>query len=168
LHGQAFAVHDGVDLGAGPPARPPHLLGSVAGDAGSVLVHTDDRRVDHLHGRIMGCGQGGHDLIPDACLAPANEAIVAGGVGSVAPRQIAPRCSGPQHLEDTIEGAPVIHTRDTARPVGEHRLDDAPFAIGEFVSLAGTMPHDLRQSDCRMSASGREADMCEPQDEFAF
>jgi hypothetical protein len=33
---------------------------------------------------------------------------------------------------------------------------------------AGTMPHDLRQSDCRMSASGREADMCEPQDEFAF
>jgi hypothetical protein len=134
LHGQAFAVHDGVDLGAEPPARPPHLLGSVAGDAGSVLVHTDDRRVDHLHGRIMGCGQGGHDLIPDACLAPANEAIVAGGVGSVAPRQIAPRCSGPQHLEDTIEGAPVIHTRDTARPVGEHRLDDAPFAIGEFVS----------------------------------
>ena len=39
LHWQAFAVHDRVDLGAEPTARPPHLLGTVAGDAGSVLEH---------------------------------------------------------------------------------------------------------------------------------
>ena len=42
------------------------------------------------NGRIMGCGQGGHDLTPDACLPSANEGIVAGGVRSVAVRQIAP------------------------------------------------------------------------------
>ena len=37
-HRQAFAVHDSVDLGAEPTARPPHLLGPVAGDAGCVLL----------------------------------------------------------------------------------------------------------------------------------
>ena len=39
-----------------------------------------------------------------------------------------------QHPEDAIESTAVIHSRDTARLVGEHWFDHAPFALGEFVS----------------------------------
>ena len=53
---QSLAVHYGVDFGGEPTARPTHLLGSVAGDAGSVLVHTHDGGVDHLRRRVLCCG----------------------------------------------------------------------------------------------------------------
>jgi hypothetical protein len=39
-----------------------------------------------------------------------------------------------QHPEDAIEATPVVHTRQAARLVGEHRLDDVPFAFGKLVS----------------------------------
>jgi hypothetical protein len=66
------------------------VLLNIAGDTGTVLMHTDDRRIDHLHYRIMSCGQCIHNLIPDASPSPANEAIVAGRIGTKALRQIAP------------------------------------------------------------------------------
>ena len=67
------------------------MLLAIARDAGTVLVHAHDRRVDHLHRRVMSGGERIHDLVPDASPAPANEAIVAGGMGTEALRQIAPR-----------------------------------------------------------------------------
>jgi hypothetical protein len=38
-------------------------LFTVAGDAGSVLVHADYRRFNHLHGCTVACGQRSHKLI---------------------------------------------------------------------------------------------------------
>jgi hypothetical protein len=48
-------------------------------------VHAYNGRIDHLHGRIVSRRQAIHDPIPDACLSPANEAIVAGGMRSLVP-----------------------------------------------------------------------------------
>jgi hypothetical protein len=56
-----------------------------------VLVYADDRRIDHLHRRIMTGGQRIHDMVPNACPPPTNEAIVASRAGTVGLRQIAPR-----------------------------------------------------------------------------
>jgi len=66
------------------------MLLTITRDAGSVLMHTYDRRIDHLHRRIMSCGQCIHNQVPDACLSPANEAIVTGRIGAKGLRQIAP------------------------------------------------------------------------------
>jgi hypothetical protein len=43
-----------------------------------MLMHTDNGSVDHLDSRIMGGG----DTAPDAGALPANEAVVASGVGA--------------------------------------------------------------------------------------
>jgi hypothetical protein len=115
LHRQALAVYDSVDFGAEPTAPPPHLLGSVAGDAGSMLVHTHDRGVYHLSGRIMGGTEPDHKPVPDASPPPANETTVAGHVGAVALWQIAPRRAGSQDPEDAVEDAPVSSTRGMPR-----------------------------------------------------
>jgi hypothetical protein len=45
-----------------------------------MLVHAHDRRIDHLYRTLVGGGQRFHDLVPDASLSPANEAIVASRV----------------------------------------------------------------------------------------
>jgi hypothetical protein len=45
-----------------------------------MLMHADNRRINHLHRRIMGGGQRVHDPAPDTSPSPANEAVVAGGV----------------------------------------------------------------------------------------
>src|SRR5215217_284507 len=58
-------------------SRPAHGLSSIPSDAGTVLVHADYRRVDHLHGGIMSGGQCVHDPGPDPRSSPTNEAIVA-------------------------------------------------------------------------------------------
>jgi hypothetical protein len=65
----------------------------VVRDTGSVLMHAHDGGIDHLHRRIMTDGQRIHDLVPDANLPPTNEAIVAGGAGTIGLRQIAPGCA---------------------------------------------------------------------------
>ena len=97
-------------------------------------MHTDNRRVDHLHGRVMGSSQRVHDPAPDARPPPANEAIVAGGIGTEAVRQIAPRCPGSQYPKDAVEDTAVVHPWDTARLVRQHRLDGRPLMVGEFVA----------------------------------
>ena len=107
---------------------------AIARDAGPMLVNPNDRGVDHLHGRIVSGCECIHDLIPDACLPPADEAIVAGGMGSVAVWQIAPRRTRSQDPEYAVENAPVVHTGNAAWPVGKHRPDGAPRAVSKFVA----------------------------------
>jgi hypothetical protein len=63
----------------------------VVGDAGSMLVHADDRGIDHLHRRVTTGSQCIHDPIPDARPPPPNEAIVTSGAGTMVLRQVAPR-----------------------------------------------------------------------------
>src|SRR5438552_2058699 len=98
-----------------------------------MLMHADDGRINHLHGCIMACGQRIHELVPHASPAPANKAIVAGGVWAEVVRQIAPWRTRTQDPEDAIEHAAVVYTRNAARLVRQERLDGSPFVVGEFV-----------------------------------
>jgi hypothetical protein len=91
LHRQAIGVHDSVNLARKPASRPAHVLFSIPCDAGSVLVHPHDGCVDHLNCAIVAGGQGFHDLVPDASLSPAHEAIVASRVSPIVLVQIALR-----------------------------------------------------------------------------
>jgi hypothetical protein len=84
LHRQTIGVHDGVNLAGKSASGTAHMLLSVARDAGPVLVHTHDRRVDHLHRRIMSGRKRIHDPVPDSSPPPANEAIVASRMGTIA------------------------------------------------------------------------------------
>jgi hypothetical protein len=43
-------------------ARQSHRLNSVPGDAHSMLIHADNRGVDHLDGGIIGSGDRVHDI----------------------------------------------------------------------------------------------------------
>src|SRR3954465_14001085 len=76
--------------------------------------------------------------VPHASPAPANKAIVAGGVWAEVVRQIAPWRTRTQDPEDAIEHAAVVYTRNAARLVRQERLDGSPFVVGEFVA------HDSR------------------------
>ncbi len=53
-------------------------------------MHAHNRRVDHLHGGVMGASKRVHDLAPDARSPPANEAIVGGGVWTKTVRRVPP------------------------------------------------------------------------------
>ena len=57
LHRQTIAVHDDMDLAGQPATRPANMLAAVIGDAGTMLVHADDRRIDHLHRSIVNGSQ---------------------------------------------------------------------------------------------------------------
>jgi len=77
---QAVGIDHRMNLAGQPASRPSHGLFSVPSDARTVLMHADNRGVDHLHGGVMSAGECAHDLGPDARSSPANEAIVASGV----------------------------------------------------------------------------------------
>jgi hypothetical protein len=83
-----------------------------------MLMHADDGRVDHLDSRIMGSGQCIYDTAPNTRSAPADEAIVAGGVGAKGTWQIAPGRSRAQNPENAIKDTTVIYPWDTTRLVG--------------------------------------------------
>jgi hypothetical protein len=75
LYRQAIGIHDGMNFGRQPATRAAHVLLIIASDAGSVLMHSHDGRIDHLHRRIMHCSQCIHDLVPDASPSPANKVV---------------------------------------------------------------------------------------------
>lgn len=66
---------------------------------------------------------------PDAGLGPAIEAIVDGGVGAVALRQVALGRSGSEDPEDTVQDPTIVHPSHPARLVGKERLDQPPLEI---------------------------------------
>ncbi len=119
-------------------SRPAHGLSLVASDASGMLMNAHNRGVDHLNGSIMSRSKCVHDSAPHASPTPANEAIVASGIGAELLRQIAPRCTRSQDSKDAIEDTAVVHTRDIACFVRQHRLDGSPLVVGEFVA------HDSR------------------------
>src|SRR5262249_13571224 len=113
---------------------------AVPTHAGTVLMHADKGRVDHLYSRVMGARQRVHNLAPDARPPPADEAIVAGGVRTEVVWQIAPRCPRSQDPEDAIEDTTVIHPRHATRLVRQHRLDGSPFVVGKFIAHDSKLP----------------------------
>jgi hypothetical protein len=95
---------------------------------------TRDGGINHLHRRVMTGGQRFHDLVPDASLSPAHEAIVASRVWPIVRWKIAPRSTRTQNPKDAIEHATVIYAPNAARLVRQHRFDGGPFIITEFVA----------------------------------
>jgi hypothetical protein len=59
---------------------------------GSMLMHADKGRVDHLDSGVMGSRQGVYHAAPDTSPSPPNEAVVAGGVRTKRLGQITPGC----------------------------------------------------------------------------
>jgi hypothetical protein len=92
------------------------------------------RGVDHLHSGIMSSGECVYDPAPNAGPPPANETVIASGVGTERIRQIAPWCSGSKDPENAVENTTVVHPRNSTRLVGQHRLDRGPFTVGEFIA----------------------------------
>jgi hypothetical protein len=87
-------------------------------------------------------------LAPYARSSPANEAVVASSVWSKVVWQITPWCPRSQDPEDAVQNTAVVHTRDTARFVRQHRLDGSPFVIVELVAhdsrlRFGSLNHEL-------------------------
>jgi hypothetical protein len=97
------------------------------------LIHADNRRVDHLHGGVVGASESVHDLSPDT---GTNEAIVAGGIGAEADGQIVSWRPRLQDREDAVDDTTIVYPWHAARLVRQHRLDGSPLIVGEFV------PHD--------------------------
>ena len=87
---QAMGIHHHVNLAGQAPSRATHIVLIVVGDAGSMLVHSHDRGIDHLHRSVMTSGQCVHDPVPYASLPPTNEAIIASSPRTIGFRQIAP------------------------------------------------------------------------------
>jgi hypothetical protein len=79
-------------------------------DAGSVLVHAHDGGIDHLHRCVMTGGKRFHDLVPDASLPPANEAIVASRVWPIGLRQIPPWRTSTRDPKGAVEHVAVVYT----------------------------------------------------------
>ena len=61
-----------------------------------MLRNAHDRRIDHLEIAVLGLGDGVHEPIPMTGLAPAVEAIVAGGRSAPTDRATAPQSAGPR------------------------------------------------------------------------
>src|SRR5215204_3423545 len=105
-----------------------------------MLVHADNRCVDHLDSGITGAGKCVDDAAPDTGSPPADETVIAGRVRAKMIRQIAPRCPRSQDPEDAVEDTSVVYPRNATRLIRQHRLDGSPFIIREFVA------HDLSPS----------------------
>ena len=54
---QPVRVHYRMNFAGQSASRTTHRLASVSSNAGGVLMHAHDRRVDHLHVRIMSGGK---------------------------------------------------------------------------------------------------------------
>jgi hypothetical protein len=76
-------------------------------------MNAHNRGVNHLYSCIMSSSERLNDPTPNTCPAPANEAIVASGVGAEALREVAPRRSRSQDPKDAIQDTAVVYTRDT-------------------------------------------------------
>jgi hypothetical protein len=81
-------------------------------------------------------GQRTKDPVEHSLLVPALEATVAGLVGWVVLRQVAPGGAGTQDPQDAIEHVPGIPPRTSfavrsARRIGNQRLQDLPLLVGK-------------------------------------
>ncbi len=78
-----------------------------------MLMHAHHGAVDHLNLAVVSLYDRVHNPVPDAGLAPAVEAVVAGRIGTIALRKIAPRRTGTQNTEDPVRNPPVVDPKHT-------------------------------------------------------
>src|SRR5437879_5562512 len=123
-----------MNLARQAATRPSHRPTLASRDAGSILMHADNRGVDHLDSGIMGTGKCVDDAAPDTSPPPPNKSVVAGGVRTKRLGQITPRSSGAQDPEDAIEDTAVVNPWNATRLVRQHGLDGSPLIIREFIA----------------------------------
>src|SRR3954447_4017922 len=111
---QTLAINQRMDFARQAAAGPSHRLELVFCDAGSMLMHSDNRGVDHLNRGIVGSGKCVYNAAPDTSPPPADETVIAGRVRTKMIRQIAPRCPGSQDPEDAVEDTSIVY-RGTPR-----------------------------------------------------
>src|ERR1700730_9859762 len=99
-----------------------------------MLVHADNRSVDHLDSGIVGSGKRVNDAAPDTGSPPPHEAGVASGVRTKRLGQITPGSPRSQDPENPIEDTSVVYPGNATRLVRQHRLDSSPFIVREFVA----------------------------------
>ncbi|MBA7473270.1 hypothetical protein ES707_08605 [subsurface metagenome] len=99
-----------------------------------MLMHADNRRVDHLDSGIVGSGKRVYDAAPDTGSPPPNEAVAASGARTKRLGQITGGSPGSQDPETTLR------TRRSVTPGMPRGLFGSiglsPFIVREFV------PHD--------------------------
>lgn len=147
---QAVGIDEGMDLTGQTAPRSADILVSIVRGTGPVLMHADDGGVDHLNHGVVSGGHRLHDLVPDPCQSPAHETVITGCAGTIAFRQISPRCTRAQYPKDAVRNPSIIHTPDTPWFVREHRPDKTPFIVAEFVPhdsilQFGSLNHDQRE-----------------------
>jgi len=79
---QAIGIDQRMDFAGQPAPGSSHGLLPVPDDGCTVLMHADNRCIDHLDSCIMGTSERIYDTAPHPGPPPANEAIVASGVGA--------------------------------------------------------------------------------------
>lgn len=85
--------------------------------------------INHHHVDVVRVGDGLHDPVPVACIAPPVEAVVDRGRWAVLLWQIGPRDAGAKDVENTVDHAAVINTLLAPCLVGQDRIDELPFKI---------------------------------------
>lgn len=98
-------------------------------------MNPNNRTIDHLHIAVVGLGNRVHQPVPYPGLAPSIEAIVGGGVGAIAARQIAPWRSRTQNPKDAVHDAAVILAPRAGPALRKQRLNDAPLEVGQIELL---------------------------------
>lgn len=82
----------------------------------------------------MSGGDGVHHPVPNTCLPPSHEAVVAGGSRAIPFREVTPRRTGSQNPEDAVQHAAIVDAGHASEFVGQKRLDHAPFEVGQIIS----------------------------------
>gem|GEM_PF-2371925 len=109
---EALRVDNDLDLGREPAARSTEtMICTPPFCRRGLLVGANGGAVDHLDGAVVGGGDGVHQPVPDTCLSPAHEAVVAGSAWAIPFGQVAPRGTRSQHPEDAVQHSPVIDAR---------------------------------------------------------
>ena len=96
-------------------------------------MNTRDRGVDHLDVAVASRGDGVHEAILMAGIAPA---VVAGRAGAIVLRQIAPRRARAQHPQDAVLSMPIVGPWHALRLVGRKRSDGRPIEIRRDIASA--------------------------------
>lgn len=134
LERRSVRIDNLVDFGRQSSARTSKAFAGAILDATCVLMCSDYRVVDNLHLGIVPMRDGRQETDQNACGTPSHEAIAAAGVGTVALRQITPRCSRSRYPGNAVQGTPVIYTRDALRFVTKDWCYQPPFGVGKGVS----------------------------------
>ena len=117
----AIAVEEGAEGGAGLPVPFGRNVGEGAGCGGpgpqcvAVIALVGQQHASRF--------QPVQKLVPDPGLPPSHKAVVAGGAGPVAVRNVRPRAARAKTPQNAVDHTPVVHPRHAAALLGQQRLN---------------------------------------------